>query len=118
MSRLGNLLIALILLVLLVIVLDPSARQKATALVNKWNHTIVVNAPSVNDSDESSTPVPTLTPLPTAVADNETIPNTGSDDTNNQPIIQVNWDALNAALRRFWDSLRNIKIDLNPSDNK
>ena len=119
--RLGNLLVALALLVLLLVIVDPNARQKAVAFVNRLNHTVVVNAPSVNDndSDESSTPVPILTPIPTAVADsNKVIPNTGSDDTNHQPIIQVNWDALNAALRRFWDSLRNIKINLNPAANK
>jgi len=121
--RLGNLLVALLLLVLLLVIVDPNSRQKAVALVNRLNHTVAVNAPSINDndSDESATPVPTLTPLPTAVAENDNnkvIPNTGGDDTNNQPIIQVNWDALNAALRRFWDSLRNIKINLNPAANK
>lgn len=119
--RLGNLLVALLLLVLLLVIVDPNSRQKAVAFVNRLNHTVVANAPSItdNDADESATPVPTLTPLPTAVADNnKVIPNTGGDDTNNQPIIQVNWDALNAALRRFWDSLRNIKINLNPAANK
>jgi len=121
--RLGNLLIALVLLVLLLVIVDPNARQKAVAFVNKLNHTVAVNAPSINDndSDESATPVPTLTPIPTAVAkndNNKVIPNTGGDNTTDQPIIQVNWDALNAALRRFWDSLRNIKINLNPATNK
>ncbi len=104
--RLGNLLVALVLLVLLLIIVDPNARQKAVAFANKLNHTVVVNAPSINDndSDESSTPVPTLTPIPTAVADNnKAIPNTGSDNTN-QPIIQVNWDALNAI--GFWVPLK------------
>src|ERR1051325_386486 len=121
--RLGNLLLVVILLVLLVIIVDPSARQKATALINKWNREVVVNPPSVsvNDTDDhAATPVPTVTPLPTPLAsdDNEVIPNTGgSDETNERPIIQVNWDALNAALRRFWDSLRNIKINLNPATN-
>lgn len=123
--RLGNLLLVVILLVLLVIIVDPSARQKATALINKWNHEVVVNPPSVsvndNGSGENSTPVPTVTPLPTPLAsdDNEVIPNTGGgDETNERPIIQVNWDALNTALRRFWDSLRNIKINLNPATNR
>ncbi len=121
--RLGNLLVALVLLVLLLVIVDPNSRQKAVAFVNRLNHTVVANAPSINDndSDESATPVATFTPIPTAVAENDSdkvIPNTGSDDTNEKPIIQVNWDALNAALRRFWDSLRNIKINLNPAANK
>ena len=121
--RLGNLLLVVILLVLLVIIVDPGARQKATALINKWNHEVAVNPPSisVNNSGTDDTPVPTVTPLPTPLAsdDNEVIPNTGgSDETNERPIIQVNWDALNAALRRFWDSLRNIKINLNPATNR
>src|SRR5512133_1805508 len=99
--RLGNLLLAVLLLIILVIIVDPNARQKAAALVNKWNREVVVKAPSVtvNDSDESSTPVPTVTPIPTAVAgndNNQVIPNTGTDETNEKPIIQVNWDALNA----------------------
>jgi hypothetical protein len=122
--RLGNLLLVVILLVLLVIIVDPSARQKATALVNKWNRELVVKAPSVsvNEPDENAaTPVPTVTPLPTSVAENDNdkvIPNTGGDEANERPIIQVNWDALNAALRKFWDSLRNIKINLNPAANR
>ncbi len=122
--RLGNLLLVVILLVLLVIIVDPSARQKANALINKWNHELVVNPPSVsvneNDSNETSTPVPTVTPLATPVAgnDNHAIPDTGgSNETNHQPIIQINWDALNAALQRFWDSLRNIRINPNPAQN-
>jgi hypothetical protein len=109
------------LLALLVIVVDPNARQKAVALVNRWNREVVAIAPSVsvNDSDHNSaTPVPTLTPIPTAVAGNhEGIPNTGTDETH-QPIIQINWDALNAALQRFWNSLRHIKINLNPSQSR
>ncbi|SRR6266496_3321497 len=112
--RLGNLLLVVILLVLLVIIVDPGARQKATALINKWNRDLAVNAPSVSVDE---TPVPTPTPVPTAVANNG-IPNTGSNETNERPIIQVNWDALTAALRRFWDSLRNIKINLNPATNR
>jgi hypothetical protein len=113
------LLLIVVLLILLVIAVDPNARQKAAALVHRWNETVVVNTTD-NDADEAPTPIPTRTPVPTAtaVADNndEVIPNTGSPE--NEPIIQVNWDALQAALRRFWDNLRNIKIDLNPTDNK
>ena len=119
--RLVNLILAVLVLVLIVIAVDPSARQKAVALVNRWNDKVVVNEPSVTDSDDVRTPSPTLTPVATAVADNdsdEIIPNTGDENTNEQPIIQVNWDALGRALRNFWDSLRNIKIDLNPQNNK
>ena len=108
----SRLLLVLILLALLLIAVDPDARQKAVAFLNKWNNAVVVN--------ETSTPTPTSTPVPTAVADNDnnkTIPNTGGDSTN-EPIIQVNWDALNAALQKFWDSLRDVKINLNPQGNK
>jgi len=62
-----------------------------------------------------------MTPVPTEILDNDddkTIPNTGDEDSSDEPIIQVNWDALGDALRKFWDSLRNIKIDLNPNDNQ
>jgi hypothetical protein len=109
-----------------VILVDPNARAKASALVKKWDDTVVVNVPSV--SVATSTPssaiasrVPSATPVPTEIldnADNKTIPNTGDEDSSDEPIIQVNWDALGNALRKFWDSLRNIKINVNPSDNK
>ena len=126
MNRLASLLFAVILLILLVILVDPGARAKATALVQKWDDRIVVNAPSVSvatstPSSFTRTPVPTMTPVPTEILDNDddkTIPNTGDEDSSDEPIIQVNWDALGDALRKFWDSLRNIKIDLNPNDNQ
>lgn len=127
MSRLANFILALALIALVVIALDPNARQKAVAFVEKWNDRIALGRPVVTDTDTDSdkvvaTPIPTSTPNPTAVAgnDDEIIPNTGGDEepASDKPIIQVNWDALSAALRRFWDELRNIKIDLNPRDNK
>lgn len=121
MNRLVNLLFVLLLLILLVILVDPNARAKASALVKSWDDRIVVNVPSVGvatstPSSAIATRVPTATPVPTEILDNadKTIPDTGSD----KPIIQVNWDALGDKLREFWDSLRNIKIDLNPTDNK
>src|SRR6187455_3178173 len=97
----------LLLIVLLVLLLNPSARQKAAVMVQNLEHklnntTVVVTTPSASDSDDTRTPVPTVTPNATAVANNgdEIIPNTGSDDNESErPIIQVNWDALNAALR-------------------
>lgn len=119
---LSRLLLVLILIVILVLAVNPEARQKAADFINRANDKIVVvTTPSVDDDDLTSTPVVrTPTPIPTVVAgDDKIIPNTGDDDTNTEePIIQVNWDALNNALRKFWDSLRNIKIDLNPRDNK
>ena len=125
MNRLGSLLFAVILLILLVILVDPGARAKVSALVQKWDDTIAVNVPSVSvatstPSSSIATRVPTVTPVPTEILDNadKSIPNTGDEDSSDEPIIQVNWDALGNALRKFWDSLRNIKIDLNPNDNK
>ena len=119
--RLVNLILAVLLLVLIVIAVDPSARQKAIAFVDRLNDRVVVNTTSDHDSDDVATPTPTTTPVSTAVANNDNgkvIPNTGDNDSSEQPIIQINWDALRDALRRFWNSLRNIKIDLNPQDNK
>ena len=125
MNRLVSLLFAVILLILLVILVDPNARAKASALVRSWDDRIVVNVPSV--SVATSTPsssiaarLPAATPVPTEILDNDdaTIPNTGGDENAEQPIIQVNWDALGNALRKFWDSLRNIKINLNTTDRK
>ena len=126
MNRVASLLFALVLIVALVIALDPGARQRAVAFVQrleptlqKWDDTIVVNIPSIDVSDSPVTPVPTSTPVPTplADADDEIIPNTG-EDSSDEPIIQINWDALGDSLRNFWESLRNIKIDLNPNDNQ
>jgi hypothetical protein len=110
-----------VLLILLVIAVDPSARQKAVALVNRWNEKIVANASSDQDSDEVVTPTPQLTPAATALANNdndEIIPNTGDDNSKEQPIIQINWTALGDALRKFWDELRNIKIEFRPNTNR
>jgi hypothetical protein len=131
LSRIINILFALALLVLVVIVVDPNARQKATALVNrweptleKWDKTILVNAPSIHVSKQAATPAATLTPAPTELVDNDDehlIPITGGEDTQEKPIIQINWDAFKAAMQRFWDDLRedlqNIKIDIK-KDNK
>jgi hypothetical protein len=121
---LSRLIVLLLLIVLLVLAINPEARQKAAAMVQNFEHklsntTVAVTTPSASDSDETSTPVPTVTPIATPVANNgdEIIPNTGGDQ-NERPIIQVNWDALNTALRKFWDSLRNIKINLNPQENR
>ena len=117
--RLVNLILAVLLLVLIVIAVDPNARQKAVAVVNRLNHQVAVNTTD-DDSDDIATPVSTSTPIPTVVAENdndEVIPNTG-DDTTNEPIIQINWDALGAALRRFWDELRNIRIEFRPKTTK
>lgn len=119
--RLVNLILAVLLLVLIVIAVDPNARQKAVALVNRWNDKVAVNAPSDNDSDEVTivTPTPSRAPVATAVANNDKIiPNTGADETHEQPIIQINWTALGDALRKFWDELRNIKIEFRPSTNR
>ena len=115
MGRLGNLLLALVLIAILVIAINPVARQKAIDFVNRSNTVVVSNAPTATDSDERATvtPVPTLTPIPTG----EGIPNTGNENPNG-PIVQINWPALQATLQRFWDSLRNIKFDVNPKDNR
>ena len=125
MNRLVSLLFAVILLIVLVILVDPNARAKASALVRSWDDRIVVNVPSVSvatstPSSSITTRLPAATPVPTEILDNDdaTIPDTGGDENADQPIIQVNWDALGNALRNFWDSLRNIKINLNTTDRK
>jgi hypothetical protein len=125
LSRIVNLLFALVLLVLLValvIALDPQARRKAVEAVQSWqpalkqmDEKVVVNIPSI------STPGPASIPLPavTAVAENnEQIPVTGDNDTSNEPIIQINWDALGNALRDFWVRLSQVKIEFKPTHPK
>jgi hypothetical protein len=123
LSRIGSLLLVLLLVAALVIALNPQARMKATETVQRWqlDSKVVVSAPSINTPViTSSTSVPTVTPA--AGADNdEQIPVTGDQDTNNEPIIQVNWHALGNALRDFWVRLSQVKIEFNPSpqqDNK
>ena len=122
MSRIVSLLFALVLLAALVIALDPQARSKAVEAVQSWQPTlkqlddrVVVNVPSISTPGAS---VPTAT----VVADqDEQIPVTGANDTNQKPIIQINWDALGDALRQFWVKLSQVKIEFNPTpvkDNK
>jgi hypothetical protein len=123
LSRIGSLLLALLLVAALVIAFDPQARMKATEAVHRWqlDSRVVVNAPSINTPViTSSTPIPTVTPAADADSD-EQIPVTGGQDTNNAPIIQVNWEALGNVLRDFWVRLSQVKIEFNPSppkDNK
>jgi hypothetical protein len=116
--RLVNLILAVLLLVLIVIAVDPNARQKAVAFVTRLNNEVVVAAPSDNDSDQVVIVTSTPSTAATAVAQNDNnkvIPNTGDDETQEQPIIQINWKALGDALRKFWDELRNIKIEFRPN---
>jgi hypothetical protein len=120
LSRIGSLLLVLLLIAALVIILNPQARIKAAETVRSWqlDSKIVVNAPSINTPVViASTPFPTATPV--AEADNGgQIPVTGDQDTSNAPIIQVNWDALGNALRQFWVKLSQVKIEFNPNPPK
>ena len=122
MSRLMNVLFALLLLAALVIALDPETRQKAIAAardlepaLSKLDDRIVTNVPALDPSDEDVTPSPTLTPV---VDEDRQIPVTGDEDSSDEPFIQVNWDALGDALRNLWERLQNVEIDLDPSDNR
>ena len=122
MSRLVNVLFALVLLIALVIALDPESRRKAMETVQSWEPTlrqlddrIVVDAPPLATPGRT----PTLLPTPTAfVEDDEQIPVTGDEDSSDEPIIVVNWDALGDTLRNFWVRLSNIRINVTPKDNK
>lgn len=126
MSRIVNVLFAVLLLALLVIALDPETRQKASAAVRRLepalsglDERVVVNIPTVDLSDDDVSPSPTLTPFPTPVADEDIqIPVTGDEDSSDEPFIQVNWDALDDALNNLWERIKTIEIDLNPNDNR
>ena len=97
MSRIANILFALVLLAALVIALDPNARRKAIETVRdleptfrQLNERIVVNAPDLDGTNQPATPVATSTPFATAVADEDKlIPVTGDEDSSDEPIIQV-----------------------------
>ena len=121
MSRIGSLLLALLLVAALVIALDPQARSKVAETVQRWqlDSKIIVNAPSINTPVViASTPIPTVTPM---VDEDDQIPVTGDQDTGNEPIIQVNWDALGDAIRQFFVKLSEVRIEFNPNppkDNK
>lgn len=122
MSRLVNVLFALLLLAALVIAIDPETRQKAVAAVrdlepalSELDDRIVANVPALDLSDEDVTPSPTLTPV---VDEDRPIPVTGDEDSSDEPFIQVNWDALGDAMRNLWERLQNVEIDLDPSDNR
>jgi hypothetical protein len=120
MSRIGSLLLALLLVAALVIALDPQARSKAAETVQRWQleNKIVVKAPSISTPVViAETPVPTVTPF-VNTNNNAQIPVTGDRDVSNQPIIQVNWDALGNLLRDFWVRLSQVKIEFNPNSPK
>jgi hypothetical protein len=122
MSRFASALFALALLIALVVAVDPNARRKAEESVQNFgsawrssDDTVVVNVPSVDieATKPASTPAPTVTPS-TTTADQD---NDFDEDSSDEPIIIVNWDALGDSLRNFWESLKQIKIDINPRDN-
>ncbi len=117
MSRIGSLLLALLLVAALVIALDPQARSKAAETVQKWqlDSKIVVNAPSINTPVViASTPRATVTTFADADHD-EQIPVTGDQNTSNAPIIQVNWEALGNSIRQFFVKLSEVKIEFKPN---
>jgi len=104
------------------VAVDPNARRKAAEVVQnfeptlrKLDDTVVVDLPSVDvdveTANPTSTPVPTVTPVATPVDDDD-------EDSSDEPIIVINWDALRDSLRNFWESLKLVKIDINPRDNK
>jgi hypothetical protein len=122
MSRFASVLFALALLIALVVVVDPNARRKAEEVVQNFgaawrssDDTVVVNVPSVDveATEPTSTAVPTATPFATTADDD----NDFDEDSSDEPIIIVNWDALGDSLRNFWESLKEIKIDIHPRDN-
>lgn len=120
MSRIGSLLLALLLVAALVIAFDPQARSKAAVAVQRWHldSKIVVDAPTLNTPVViTSTPIPTVTPMVEA-DHNEQIPVTGDQNTSNAPIIQVNWDALGNAIRQFFVKLSEVKIEFKPNPPK
>ena len=123
MSRIGSLLLALLLVAALVIALNPQARSQAVETVRRWqlDSKIVVNAPTINTPVViASTPIPTVTPMVDADDDDQS-PVTGDQDTSDEPIIQVNWDALGNAIRQFFVKLSEVRIEFNPNppkDNK
>ena len=120
MSRIGSLLIVLLLVAAFVIAINPQARTKAIETVQRWqlDSKIVVNAPSLSTPVIiAATPVPTVTPVVNPNK-NEQIPVTGDHDTSNEPIIQINWDALGNAIREFWVKLSQVKIEFNPNPPK
>ena len=130
MSRLVNVLFALILIVALVLAVSPEARQQAADTVEDLEPTlrqlderVIVNIPSLDVSEQVSTPVPSPTPFATPLVlveeddDVIQIPVTGEEDSSDEPFIVINWDAIGDALRNFWERLRTVEIDLTPEDN-
>jgi hypothetical protein len=120
LSRIGSLLLALLLVAALVIALDPQARSKAAEAVQKWqlDSKVVVNAPTINTPVViASTPIPTITPGVDANHVDQ-IPVTGDESTSNKPIIQVNWDALGNAIRQFFVKLSEVKIEFKTNPPK
>ena len=126
MSRLLNLLFALVLLAALVIALDPETRRKALEAARDLQPTleqlddrIVVNVPTVGDPDLDGTPAPSPTPFASPVPDDgPQIPVTGDVDSSDEPVIQVNWDALGDRLRKLWVDLQSVKFDWSLENKK
>lgn len=91
------------------------AVQDLQPTLQELDERVVVNLPSFNVRDDDEDPAPTPTPFPD---DDEQIPVTGGEDSSDEPIIQINWDALGDSLRKFWENLKEVEIDLTPNDNR
>lgn len=118
MGRLMSALFALALLIALIVAVDPNARRKAEAAVQNLpsflrqvDDTVVVDVPSVDVDVVPATVTPEPTATPAAALDDF------DEDSSDEPFIVINWDALVDSLRNFWESLKQIKIDVNPRDN-
>ncbi len=106
MGRLMSALFALALLIALIVAVDPNAHRKAEETVRNLPPSV---PQSVDVDVVPATPVPTATPV---VADDS------DEDSSDEPIIVINWDAVGDSLRNFWESLKQIRIDIDPRDNK
>jgi len=129
LSRLVNVLFALVLLAALLIAVSPEARQAAAEAVEDLEPTlrqlddrVIVNLPSFDVSEQVSTPVPSPTPFATPIGEDDEdvvqIPVTGEEDSSDEPFIVINWDAIGDAFRNFWERLRTVEIELTPEENR
>lgn len=96
MSRLASLLLLGTLVVGLLITFNPDAKARAETIweevkpaLIEWKERITANT-DVPNGDESRTPQPT----PTV-----------EEDSEDRPIVTINWDA-------FWESLKKVWLDL------
>jgi len=118
MSRVGSVILAILVVLALLVALDPRARAKADEVAQdfkatwrSWGNVQVAPIPVTGSDDQTSVATPTPVPTPVVNSDDD------NEDSSGEPVIIINWDALRDSLRKIWENL-NARLNNDLRNNK